>query len=448
MKKSITFLVLQISLALVLMNISSLAQNQYILEFDDADDYVRYADDSALDLMDGATDYTLEAWVFPIDTADIYDRIFQRYSSFQLTFWKIDTLLSKASWYLGVHNGTAFQFFNADTTLELNTWNHIAAICNSQENTIKLYVNGVEATDPSYGPYTALALRPSQANDNLYVGNSGGGSGYFGGFIDEVRIKNQAIDPITLPTNTSVLPYVPDANTAILFHFDEGIGDSTLNSASGTMARLGGTGSGDVNQPTFRAWDYPPTSLPLPVELTFFSANVSGSTVGLNWTTATEINNRGFEVQRSADRINFSNITFIPGFGTTTERRNYSFTDNSVTNGKYYYRLKQIDYNGAFAYSDIVEVDVSTPLEFALLQNYPNPFNPSTIISYSVPQSSFVTIKVYDIIGNEVTTLVNGNEQAGKYDVRFDASNLSNGVYMYSIKTDNFTSTKKMILMK
>ena len=93
-------------------------------------------------------------------------------------------------------------------------------------------------------------------------------------------------------------------------------------------------------------------------------------------------------------------------------------------------------------------MDLTAPTVFALEQNYPNPFNPSTMISYSIPQSSFVTLKVYDIIGNEVATLVNQNQEAGKYDIRFNASNLSNGVYMYSIKTDNFTSTKKMLLMK
>jgi len=186
----------------------------------------------------------------------------------------------------------------------------------------------------------------------------------------------------------------------------------------------------------------------IPVELISFIGSSSKGNVELNWTTATELNNSGFEVQRSSDRINFSNIAFVPGFGTTTEPRSYSYTDNTVNNGTYYYRLKQVDFNGAFAYSDIIDVDVAAPINYALEQNYPNPFNPSTVISYSIPQNSFVTLKVYDIIGNEVATLVNQTQSAGKYDVRFDASGLSNGVYFYTIKADNFTSTKKMILMK
>jgi Secretion system C-terminal sorting domain len=186
----------------------------------------------------------------------------------------------------------------------------------------------------------------------------------------------------------------------------------------------------------------------IPVELTSFVGSTVNGNVVLNWNTATETNNSGFEIQRSSDRIKFSNIAFVPGFGTTTEPRNYSYNDNSVSNGTYHYRLKQVDFNGAFAYSDIIQVDVAAPTVFALAQNYPNPFNPSTVISYSIPQNSFVTLKVYDILGKEITTLVNETRSAGKYEVRFDASELSNGVYFYTVNADNFTSTKKMLLMK
>ena len=186
----------------------------------------------------------------------------------------------------------------------------------------------------------------------------------------------------------------------------------------------------------------------IPVELTSFVGSSIDGNVVLNWKTATETNNSGFEIQRSTDRVSFSKLAFVSGFGTTTEPKNYSYTDNSINGGTYFYRLKQIDYNGAFAYSDIIEVEIVSPNRFELNQNYPNPFNPSTTISYSIPQNSFVTLKIYDVIGNEVTTLVNQTQSAGKYDITFDASNLSNGVYFYTIKTGDFTSTKKMILMK
>ncbi|HEX9251797.1 MAG TPA: T9SS type A sorting domain-containing protein [Ignavibacteriaceae bacterium] len=186
----------------------------------------------------------------------------------------------------------------------------------------------------------------------------------------------------------------------------------------------------------------------IPVELTSFVGSSSNGRVELSWTTATELNNSGFEIQRSSDGYNYIKIGFVPGNGTTSEPKAYNFIDNNSGIGKQFYRLRQIDFDGTFNYSGIVEVDVAAPIKYLLEQNYPNPFNPSTMISYSIPQNSFVTLKVYDIIGNEVATLVNQTQSAGKYDIRFDASNLSNGVYLYTIKTDNFSSTKKMILMK
>ena len=186
----------------------------------------------------------------------------------------------------------------------------------------------------------------------------------------------------------------------------------------------------------------------VPVELTSFFATSKNSNVILNWSTATELNNSGFEIQRSQDGYNYSQIGFVSGFGTTTDPKTYNYIDNNVNGGKHYYRLKQIDYNGTFAYSNTIETEVNMPVEFSLEQNYPNPFNPSTVIGYSIPQNSFVTLKVFDIIGNEVATLVNQRQPAGKYSVVFNASNLSNGVYFYKLKTNNFTSTRKMILMK
>ena len=185
----------------------------------------------------------------------------------------------------------------------------------------------------------------------------------------------------------------------------------------------------------------------VPVELSSFNANVNGNNVNLSWSTATETNNNGFEIERKSGE-EFVTIGFVKGNGTTTEVQNYTYTDSKLATGTYAYRLKQIDFDGSFEYSNVINVDLTAPSVFALEQNYPNPFNPSTTISYSIPQNSFVTIKVYDIIGNEIATLVNQTQSAGKYDIIFDASNISNGVYLYTIKTNDFTSTKKMILMK
>jgi len=208
---------------------------------------------------------------------------------------------------------------------------------------------------------------------------------------------------------------------------------------SGTYLFAGSNGNG--------VWRRPLDQI-IPVELISFTASVSGKSVTLRWTTATELNNLGFEVQRSIETIDWNAIVFVEGEGTTTSSHNYNCVDNSVSLGNYFYRLKQIDLDGSFSFSDVVEVDVSTPTDCALEQNYPNPFNPSTIISYQLPVSSDVTLKVYNVLGNEVAALVNEVQPTGKYEITFNASSLSSGTYFYKLQTGNFSETKKMILIR
>ena len=191
----------------------------------------------------------------------------------------------------------------------------------------------------------------------------------------------------------------------------------------------------------------------IPVELTSFTANVVGSSVELNWTTATELNNSGFEIERSEDNVSFEKIGFVPGFGTTTETKSYTYSDQSVNSGTYYYRLKQIDFDGSFDYSGVVEVDVTLPSVFALEQNYPNPFNPSTSIQFSLPVDAQVTIGVYNLVGEKVAEVASGNFAAGSHKVTFNASTLTSGIYFYQLDaTGNdgktFSSVKKMALLK
>jgi hypothetical protein len=189
----------------------------------------------------------------------------------------------------------------------------------------------------------------------------------------------------------------------------------------------------------------------VPVELTSFSADISGNNVLLNWTTATEINNQGFEIQRSeisSQKSDWEGIGFVPGFGTTTEPKSYSFCDENLSKGMYSYRLKQIDFNGSFEYSKVVEVIIKTPTEFSLLQNYPNPFNPTTTISWQSPVNSWQTLKIFDVLGNEVAILVNEEKSAGEYELEFNASDLSSGLYFYRLEAGNFIETKKMVLLK
>jgi hypothetical protein len=194
-------------------------------------------------------------------------------------------------------------------------------------------------------------------------------------------------------------------------------------------------------------------NLIVPVELTSFTASATGSEVTLNWTTATEVNNMGFEIERKMTNDNetagWQVIGFKEGMGTTSEITTYNYSDDvSLLNAdKLTYRLRQIDYNGNFEYSEEIEVEIK-PLTFSLEQNYPNPFNPSTIIRFGIPSPSHVKLAVYNSIGEEVAVLKNEMLEAGSYDINFDASRLSAGVYFYSLKTDSYHSTKKMILIK
>jgi photosystem II stability/assembly factor-like uncharacterized protein len=188
-------------------------------------------------------------------------------------------------------------------------------------------------------------------------------------------------------------------------------------------------------------------SLLIPVELSGFTAVANEGNVELNWTTATELNNSGFELQRSVNDEGFEKIAFIPGFGTTTEPKAYSYSDENIF-GSLKYRLKQFDFNGDYEYSKIIKVNSLIDLLFELQQNYPNPFNPSTKIKYSVPQSSTVIIRVYDILGNEIETLVNEKKPVGSYEINWSSENLPSGIYFYRLQAGNFIETKKMLLLK
>ncbi|MCX7610171.1 MAG: M28 family peptidase [Ignavibacterium sp.] len=194
----------------------------------------------------------------------------------------------------------------------------------------------------------------------------------------------------------------------------------------------------------------------VPVELTSFTASANNNNVVLNWSTATELNNKGFEIERaslrnsleSSQTLNWEKIGFVEGNGTTSEIKEYSFTDKKLNIGTYYYRLKQIDFDGSFVYSQEIKVDLTSPINYNLSQNYPNPFNPNTMIKFQIPVDAFVSIKVFDVLGNEVKTLVNEFKQAGFYEIEFDGSELSSGIYFYKLKTENFNDVKKMILIK
>lgn len=192
----------------------------------------------------------------------------------------------------------------------------------------------------------------------------------------------------------------------------------------------------------------------IPVELTSFTAEYVGNLTQLNWTTATEMNNLGFDVQRSASGNAFVTVGFVNGKGTTTEIQNYSYVDKTILpNTNYAYRLRQIDFNGKYHLLSVVNLGESNPMNFELWQNYPNPFNPATTISIGLPVKSDISLDVYNIVGEKIMTLYNGELEAGNYDYNVDASNLPSGIYIYVLNSvgedgNHSVLSKKMTLLK
>jgi hypothetical protein len=202
---------------------------------------------------------------------------------------------------------------------------------------------------------------------------------------------------------------------------------------------------------TLSVWTAPfiDTATVLPVELTHFSSSINNKKVELSWETATETNNYGFQIERQFENNTYwSVIGFVKGNGNSYSPKIYSFSDLPSLSATYKYRLKQVDLNGNYKYSSEIEVVYNNVTSFSLDQNFPNPFNPSTTISYQLSAEGLVSIKVYDVLGKEIVTLVNEVKQSGLHEVDFNASGYGSGIYLYKMTVNNFSQTHKMIVLK
>ncbi|MFA6597443.1 MAG: T9SS type A sorting domain-containing protein [Ignavibacteriaceae bacterium] len=282
----------------------------------------------------------------------------------------------------------------------------------------------------SSGPYVRLSISGSNINGN--------GDGTPVGLDLTSSYQTIATINFTISNNTVTTSLTINTGSLTL-----GLFDSHNNSNT----------TGVINAQTMSA----PVNItdgPLPVELTSFTATTSISNVALKWTTATEINNYGFEVEKSIRNgelgiRNWEKVGFIQGSGNSNSAKEYSYVDKTVTSGNFLYRLKQIDNDGNFEYSKEIEVEVhQLPTEFSLDQNYPNPFNPSTSIQYSIVSSQNVSLKVFNVLGKEVAVLVNEKKEPGTYTVTFSGAYLASGTYFYRLQAGEFVQTKKFILMK
>ncbi len=422
------------------------------LNFDGTNDYVNL---SGISLSGGS--FTLEAW---IKIGTIPESSEKRFiisvgSSSQVAYEHsyLYFLGSKTSGHLFIKSG----LFGADITYDwiYNTdWNHIAFTFDNNSKHGIIYLNGSNVI-------SQLFVSGLTGTGVARIGSrSWSGTGeYFSGDIDEVRIWNVARSSAEITDNYTNFSLDPSSAGLVAYYkFNQGTGgadntgtttldDETSNNHNGSLINFALTGSSSN-------WM---GASPLPVELTSFSGTPAPQKIILNWQTATEVDNYGFEIQRAEGSVKKSesawqNIGFVYGHGNSNSVKDYSFADETVGSGKYSYRLKQIDTDGGFKYSAVIEVEINyNPTEFSLEQNYPNPFNPVTKIKYSIPNSlpaSLVTLKIFDIMGSEITSLVNEVKTPGVYEVEWNASFLSSGVYFCTLKAGSFTALKKLMLMK
>jgi V8-like Glu-specific endopeptidase len=281
---------------------------------------------------------------------------------------------------------------------------------------------------------------------------------------DSIRITGYGVDDGTAnqTQQTHVGPNWGSSGTTMRYRTDTMGGnsgspviDALNNVCVGVHTHGGCTSSGGNNSGTslFHAafWAAVDQGI-IPVELSLFSATVADGNVELRWITATETNNSGFEILKAssvnAPSQDWQKVSFVEGFGTSTEPQAYTFTDRNVATGIYFYKLKQVDFDGSFYYSKVIEVSVPAPNAFILEQNYPNPFNPVTTIKFSIPVETDVKLNVYNSLGQEVSLILNSRLKEGYHEVQFDATSLTSGIYFYRLDADKFVEVKKMIILK
>ncbi|MCC6550283.1 MAG: T9SS type A sorting domain-containing protein [Ignavibacteriaceae bacterium] len=268
----------------------------------------------------------------------------------------------------------------------------------------------------------------------------------YAGTLSTLMVLNGTLwEPIEGAPNGSVYALAVNTSAGEMY---VGGAFTTVNSGSLTVNRIAKFTSNDD---------------PLPVELTSFSAKRVSDGVELRWATATEVNNYGFEIERtiavetmhalSLQDRNWEKIDFVPGYGNSNSPKQYIFRDNtSRADQSYIYRLKQIDSDGSFSYSGELHVGSGAPASFDLKQNFPNPFNPATMISYTLPASGMVQLKIYNATGEEITTLISELQDAGSYQINFNGSGLASGTYLYRITVTSaagvYTQSRKMIILK
>ena len=439
-----------------LMN-SLLAQNTYVMDVQSSN-VMFYIDDNASNDLDLTSSYTIEFWVY-VDSSrpSGSDKLMQRGADGTTGYyWEINEGdgSDNTHYQLKLHtykdNGSgAENSYVATPDISCNEWHFVSFTYDESVPRLLIHVDGTRVKAIGNSKFQ---LPASDQPLHFFAGSNSYNP--FEGRIDELRISNtnrHGWNDYTVSTTDP--PFSDDANTVLLYHFDDNTELPPLSSASNfTFTHHNGRPS-DGNRAITSSNYVSVSNLPLPVELTSFTASVSGSIVELNWQTATEINNSGFEIERRNVNNDWQKIGFVEGAGNSNSPREYSFTDNVGKAGNFSYRLKQIDLDGSYKYSNEIEVTIENSMTFELKQNYPNPFNPTTTISYVHPSiagsnAANVELIVYDALGRKVATLVNKEQTPGNYSVQFNAGNLPSGLYFYRLSYGNLELSRKMLLLK
>ena len=351
--------------------------------------------------------------------------------------------------FLSTNNGTSWTAVNSGLT---NSF--VLSLAVSGMNLFAGTSGGVFLSTNNGTSWTAIGLTNSYvysldvSGTNLFAGTSGGvflstnnGTSWTAVGLTNSFVSSLAVSGMNLFAGTSGGVFLSTNNGTSWTEVNSGLTNFDVSSlvVSGTNLFAGTWGGGVWRQPLLEM---------IPVELISFIATANGKEVTLVWSTATELNNQGFEVQRKFGSNDFVTIGSVKGNGTTTSPNHYSFVDKLIDVGKYFYRLKQIVFDGTFEYSKEIEVEVRVLDKFTLEQNYPNPFNPVTTIGYVLQEKSNAKVTILNSLGEEIAVLVNEEQDKGYHKVEFNGSKLTSGVYFYRLKAGEFISTKKMILLR
>ncbi len=366
------------------------------------------------------------------------------------------TVVNSSSPYLGFAGTTGGTIFKCtNVTGSGDTWADISPKAGNGVQHLQSYVRRIVVDlnnkQNIYACFSGYNNNTTTQKHVLFSSDQGGQWSDISGDLPDVPVHSLIIDP-----NNSQHLYI---GTETGVYETENRGTNWINSNNGMPGYapvdqlVRQTGTKNLFAFTHGRSVFE-TIMPLPVELNNFTSTPDNDKVILNWNTATEINNYGFEVERSTNLSSWIDLGFVKGNGNSNSPKQYSFIDDNPVGGTDFdYRLKQLDNDGHFQYSGIMKVKL-IPKNFNLFQNYPNPFNPSTTIKYKIKGQVNVVLKIYDILGNEIETLVNKEQLEGIYELKFDSQNtpdhsqLANGIYLYHLQAGSYSETKKMILLK